>query len=278
MPLAEGDYQLTYSTGETETVHIQQRSDITSTVFASYQYSAAQIYLKAGQTVTIEGLPMGVYYDIEEVPVTGYTVSATAVNGTVDSDGCVYSSNFLTFNDASATFTNTFTPAEGLDLTLSKIVTCNITSDENVFPFQITLTDAGGNPLSDRDIQVVLPDKTTVYTTGEDGVLNIQLQDAQSAVIKDLPVGTQYAIVESKANSYTTTFQVTGGSVTETGSKSVSGGLNTGEDVTVQVTNEYINIVPTGVETENAPYVLLLIGSAAALVLRTASRTRAKRR
>jgi hypothetical protein len=211
------------------------------------------------------------------VPVENYTVSATADFGTVSSQGHVFADTYLA-TDASATFTNTFTPAEGLDLTLSKIVTCNITSDENVFPFQITLTDAYGNPLSDRDIQVVLPDKTTVYTTGEDGVLNIQLQDAQSAVIKDLPVGTQYAIVESKANSYTTTFQVTGGSVTETGSKSVSGGLNTGEDVTVQVTNQYINIVPTGVETETAPYVLLLIGSAAALVLRTASRTRAKRR
>jgi hypothetical protein len=275
MPLAEGDYQLTYSTGETETVHIQQRSDITSTVFASYQYSAAQIYLKAGQTVTIEGLPMGVYYDIEEVPVADYTVSATAVNGTVDSDGCVYSSDFLSFEDASATFTNTFTPAEGIDLTLSKTVT-GLGDQNKEFPFQITLTDADGNPLSNRDIMVRLSDGTeTIYTTDENGVLTVNLMHGQTVTLEDLPEGTQYSVEETDADNYTTTFQVADNEATE--SKLLQGTLDDAESVAIQVNNEGI-VTPTGVETENRPFALQFTGSAAALLALLIEKRRRKQR
>jgi hypothetical protein len=293
-PLTDGYYQLNYSNGNTGTVYIQQQSGLSHANYTFQDwygktgncgYSAAQIRLKAGESVTIEGLPMGVTYDVVEVPVENYTISATAVNGTVGSNGNVYSPDFI-YSDASATFTNTFTPAAGLDLTLSKTVSGNMVDETDmskVFTFDITLTDADKKPLSNRDIAVQLPDGTeTVRTTDSSGTLTVQLKHGQSAVIKDLPAGTNYTVKEEEdeaTNVYTTTFTVTGGSVNEPVDRSVSGALDAGKDVTVQVNNENsFVVVPTGVETENAPYLLLLTGSAAALLLLLASRRRQKRR
>jgi hypothetical protein len=282
-PLREGEYQLTYSNGKTETVEIKQRSELSCDDLSftdwygnagTSKWSSLQIRLKAGESVTIKDLPMGVLYNVVEVPVENYTISATAVNGTVGSNGNVYSPDFI-YSDASATFTNTFTPAAGLDLTLSKTVSGKMADEEQSFTFRVKLTDASGKALSDRDIQVVLPDKTTVYTTDASGVLTVQLKHGQSAVIKDLPAGTNYTVEETDGGGYTTTIAVDGGDSVET--KSVSGTLES-DDVAIQVNNQYNYIVPTGVETENAPYILLLTGSAAALLCLLASRRREKRR
>jgi hypothetical protein len=154
------------------------------------------------------------------------------------------------------------------------------TDMSKVFTFDITLTDADKKPLSNRDIAVQLPDGTeTVRTTDSSGTLTVQLIHGQSAVIKDLPAGTKYTVKETDGGGYTTTFTVTGGSAEEGENRSVSGALDAGKDVTVQVNNENsFVVVPTGVETENAPYLLLLTGSAAALLLLLASRRRQKRR
>jgi len=181
---------LTY-TGRTEdapeTVHIQTRSDIyhkpysfvdTDHKEATTEWSVAQIKLAAGQSVMIEGLSDGIIYDIQEVPVTYYKTSITnMVNGSLSEDGSsVYA--FLKRKDAAATFVNTYAPPEDArDLTLTQTVTGNLGDQTQKFPCSITLTDQDGNPLSDMDIVVVMPDQTEqIYTTDADGTITIKLK------------------------------------------------------------------------------------------------------
>jgi hypothetical protein len=279
-PLSEGDYTLTYSgsnlTGEEPTsVHVQQRTDISHATWTTTDWSGeettitwsvAQISLADGQTVTIKGLPEGVLYDIVEVPVTNYTVSATAVNGTVGSSGNVYSSSYI-YSDAAATFTNTYTQPEGLDLTLSKTVTGNMGSRTKAFSFTITLTDASGNPLADEDIAVLMPDQTTkVYTTDASGVLTLSLAHGQSLTLQDLPQGTRYTITETDPGNYTTTFSVTGGSYDTAAEHTQSGALDGEDDVTVAVTNNLDMAVPTGIKTDLQPALLTTVLALGGLV------------
>jgi hypothetical protein len=218
----------------------------------------AQVRVAAGQTVTIWGLPEGVTYDIVEVPVTNYTVTATAVNGMVGSSGNVYSLSYL-FDDASATFTNTFTPPEGSDLTISKTVTGSMGDPNREFPFCITLSDQNGSPLSDLDIKIDLPDQTeTVLTTDEGGVLTFRLKHGQKVTLQNLPQGTRYTITEDEALGYSTTFAVNDGSYTAPANRTLSGTLDGKNDVLVHVTNDCDLVVPTGIQTETQPYVLML--------------------
>jgi hypothetical protein len=270
-PLSEGEYQLTY-TGRTEdapeTVHVQTRSDISHDplsytnwygVSSTSEWAVAQVRLAAGQTVTIEGLPEGTAYRIEEVPVENYTVTATAVNGSVDSSGNVYSPSYI-YSDASAVITNTYTPPEGNDLTISKTVTGNMGDQNKSFSFQVSLTDQDGTPLSDLDIMVKLPDGTeTILTTDSDGTLTVSLTHGQEVVLEDLPQGTQYTITEEEDTNYTTSFDVDGGSHDPAESQVQSGSMDDESDVAVSVTNDRDVAVPTGIQTEIKPFILTLI-------------------
>jgi hypothetical protein len=278
-PLGDDTYELVYTnpTGdEPKTVQFKTGTDIAKTLSGledyeaetyTAEFAAAQIKVAAGQTVTIRELPSWICYYIEEVPVDNYTLTGltTTDDGASMSinNGALY--NWYSETDASATFTNTFTPAEGIDLTISKTVT-DLGDKTKEFPFQITLTDADGNPLSDLDVKVLLSDGTeTVYTTDETGVLTVYLKHGQSVTIEDLPAGTKYSVQENDADKYTTTFQVSDGEATET--KLLQGTLDTAKSETIQVTNDYIFVVPTGIKIENRPFVYLFAGSAAALLL-----------
>jgi hypothetical protein len=280
-PLRAGTFPLTYTnpTGnEPTTVEIGQRSDLskqttlTSSAIGSYtvQWSSAQIQVAAGQTVTIEKLPAAIAYFIEEVPVTNYTLTSattTAASGVVNSRYNVY--NWLSLTDEAATFTNTYVPPEGKDLTISKTVTGSMGDTNQAFSFDIALTDQSGSPLSSQDIQVLLPGKSaaTMYTTDASGHLTLSLKHGQQATLKDLPQGTQYTIAETDAGSYTTTFQVTGGSYETSTDATVHGALDGTSDVVVQVNNNLELPVPTGIRTETEPFLLLLVCSMVTLLL-----------
>jgi hypothetical protein len=287
-PLSEGAFNLTYTnpTGdEPDSAYFQQRSDlyhkpINTTDWygnaVTSEWSVAQIELAPGQTVTIEGLPLGVVYDIVEVPVANYTVSATAANGSQGSNNNIVSTNFL-LEDESVTFTNTYVPPENsVDLTISKVVTGNMRDPNQAFSFAVTLTDADGNPLRDLDIPVVLPNGNAgVYATDSDGVVTFSLQDEQQITLEDLPQGTLYTIAEPDVADYcTTTFAVIGGSHDEPDAHALSGALDDEEGVEVQVTNDLTIVVPTGVYTELLPDALFLLFALAALLLLAVNRQR----
>jgi hypothetical protein len=85
--------------------------------------------------------------------------------------------------------------------------------------------------------------------------------------LENLPKGTKYTITETNASEYTTTFAVTGGSYSTPKSKSVSGAMDDGTDVTVDINNNFYFVVPTGIRTDTEPLLLLLALPTATLLL-----------
>jgi hypothetical protein len=281
MPAREGTFNLSYTnpTGdEPETVDIGLRSDISkestftegvNNTTYTVQWSVAQVEVSAGQTVTIEGLPVGIAYYIEEVPVDNYTLTGatTSSDGTVDSNYNVY--NLLSLSDESFTFTNTYVPPVGNDLSVSKTVTGDMGDTNHSFPFCITLKDENGNPLSNEDIQVLMPgaSEATIYTTDENGNITLSLKHGDTVTLQNLPPGTEYTITETDADSYTTNFSVSGGTHESSSNHTLSGTITDSTDVSVSVTNNREFIVPTGVKTEIEPFLLLMSFSAVTLSL-----------
>jgi hypothetical protein len=288
-PLISDTFKLTYTnpTGnEPATVTIGQNSELSKQANSTdnngnaytVEWSSAQIQVAAGQTVTINDLPAGIAYFIEEVPVTGYTLTSAASSG----DGAVNASknvyNYLCLSDEAATFTNTYTIPEGQNLTISKTVTGNLADRSQAFTFDIALTDQDGNPLSAQDIPVLLPDATlaTIYTTDASGILTVSLKHGQQATLEGLPNGTKYTITETNAGSYYASFAVTGGSYQTSTNAYVSGALDTTSDVVVQVTNTLELAVPTGIQTETQPFVVMLAFALGTLLLLILGKRRKK--
>jgi hypothetical protein len=290
-PMKNATFDLSYtnpSGNEQKTLEVHTGSDFTST-FSDYEtgasytanWSVAQVRVAAGQTVTIEELPAAISYYIEEVPVTNYTLTSattTAEAGTVTSDLDVY--NLVCTTDEAATFTNTYVPPVGNDLTISKTVTGNLGDTNQAFSFNITLTDQSGSPLSSQDIQVLLPDAAaaTMYTTDTSGALTLSLKHGQQVTLQDLPQGTQYTITETGADYYTATFSVIGGTYEASVGHTQSGALTGSEDVSVQVNNDLNIAVPTGIRTEVQPFLVLLAFSLFTLLLMIFAKKRNARR
>jgi hypothetical protein len=233
------------------------------------KWSVAQVQVAAGQTVTIEGLPAATAYYIEEVPVDNYTLTGatTSSGGTVKDNYDVY--NLLSLSDESFTFTNTYVPPVGNDLSISKTVTGNMGDKNRSFTFCITLKDQSGSPLSDEDIQVLLPGASdaTIYTTDKNGSITLSLKHGDEVTLQNLPQGTEYTITETDANDYTTNFSVSGGTYGPSSNHTLSGTLTDSTDVSVSVTNDKKLVVPTGISTENEPFLLLLSFSAVTILL-----------
>jgi hypothetical protein len=291
LPLSEdGEFELTYTNpvgDEPETVTPQLGTDYQKTSSYTYngekvtfEWSAMEIKVRAGQTVTINAIPSCYAYYVSEVPVTNYTLtdvtfSTSSSYTTLINDVDVWSQ--FCYSDDSITFTNTYTPPEdSVDLTISKTVTGNFADWDRAFSFTIALTDQDGEPLSDQDIEVLLPGQTetTVYTTDADGQLTVSLKDGQQVTLQDLPQGTQYTVTETDADTYSTSFSVTGGSADQPDDQTQSGALDTADDVSIQVTNDLSLAVPTGVRTETQSAVVVGGIAVGALLLLIASKVK----
>jgi hypothetical protein len=282
MQMREGTFNLTYTnpTGdEPKTVDIKLRDDIVkNSTFTdsqtgqkyTVQMSVAQIEVAAGQTVTIEDLPTAICYYIEEVPVDNYELTAATASSSdakIKDNYDIY--NTLSLEDESFTFTNTYVEPDGNDLSISKTVTGDLGDTERSFEFNVTLNDENKRPLSNEDIQVLLPGETasTMYTTDNDGNIKVNLKHGDTVVLQNLLQGTSFTITETDADDYTTSFSVDGNSSQESANHSQSGSMTNGKDVAVSVTNDKKLIVPTGIKVEALPYVIILMFSGITLVI-----------
>jgi fibronectin-binding protein 1 len=106
-----------------------------------------------------------------------------------------------------------------------------------------------------------------MYTTDADGVLTVSLKHGQTVTLKDLPDGTKYTITETDADSYTTSFEVSGGTYDTAEDQTLSGALDEDANVVVQTTNDFTLEIPTGIRTDAQPLVLITAFSAGALLL-----------
>jgi hypothetical protein len=277
-PMDDATYNLSYTNpteNDQKTIEVHTGSSLKTTLAdyngTSYDvtWSVGQVRVAAGQTVTIEGLPAAIAYFIEEVPVANYTLTnaSSSTGGTVNGSYNVY--ELLSLTDEAATFTNTYTPPEnGKNLTISKTVTGNMGDKKLPFSFSVKLTDEDGNPLSDVDLEVLMPDgKTHIYTTDSSGILSVSLKHGDQVTIQDLPQGTKYTVTETDADRYTTTFVVSGGTSDTQTDQTQSGALDDEKDVVIEATNDLNVVVPTGIQTETQPTALILFLSAGALLL-----------
>ena len=143
------------------------------------------ITLKDGETITIEGLPVGTKYEVTEKEANSdrYVTTSTNDKGTISE------------NTASVSFVNTRDKIPTGSLSISKTVTGNDGELDREFTFEVTLTDANGNNLTD----------TYNYTGSKTGTIKsgrtVSLKHGETITIEGLPVGTKYEVTEKEANS-----------------------------------------------------------------------------
>ena len=181
--------------------------------------SSGTVTLKHGESITITQLPVGTQYSVTEIEANqnGYITTSENTTGTIDA------------SSKTASFVNTRnTITEYGSLTISKIVGGNAGETDRNFTFQITLLDENNQPLKE----------SYPYTGSKTGSITssgtVTLKHGESITITQLPVGTQYRVIEVEANQdgYVTTSENTTGTIDTTGK--ISKFINTK------------NIIPTG--------------------------------
>lgn len=168
--------------------------------------SGDTIELSHGQAITIQDLPTGTGFTVTEQEANqgGYITSAEGSTGTI-----------AIGEPQTAVFINTKNLGT---LNISKTVAGNAGETNKKFTFAVSLTkpDGGEDTESYPYTGVGVPDGT--IASGD----TIKLAHGQSITIRELPIGTDYAVTEAEADKdgYTTT--VTGGTGTITVSESAA--------------------------------------------------------
>lgn len=157
--------------------------------------------------------------------------------------------------DKSDTFENTYSAGT---LTVKKTVTGNLGDKNKEFDFTVTFAAPEGK---DWTPAITLPTGAGMV---EDNPMSytFKLKHDGTATFGNLPAGVTYTVTETPVDGYTTT-------ISNDGKGTIVAGLNE-----VTFTNDKHGEIPTGVTTENLPYVLLIgfvvLAGAALLIKRKA--------
>ncbi len=188
----DGDFSYTGGT-------VQGVSDVTapSNGKLKFENGKASVTLKHGQIITIDDLPAGAEYQVEELDADGYKVTSEGTVGTIRAEGTITAAFTNTRNDDPG-------PGPGPDpddpvgnLTLSKTVRGD---DRNgTFTFRVTFTTKTGGEITARFYYN--GDKTGTIDSGG----TITLADGESITIRNIPAGTRYQVEELNAEGYDVT-------------------------------------------------------------------------
>ena len=140
----------------------------------------ATITLKGGESKTINDLPAGLTYKVEEEPADGYDTTATGTQGTI-LDGV----------ESQAEFINTFTGVygnQGSGLRLEKRVQGTAGNPNQEFTFVIKLGQSINGTYSGVEFK--------------DGVATVKLKHGDVKLIRGLPAGVSYEVQESDYGDY----------------------------------------------------------------------------
>lgn len=241
----------------------------------------------SGQNLTWSGLP--------SIPSgTSYTITVTARVTKPNVD--IFNTAHAAETDGTDTSSNTtYHHSRGLTLTITKLVKGDLADPQKEFAFHVTLGDSQSGLLSglgttgssytywDDLNSAALPGGGTI-TFGSTGG-TVQLKHGQSVTFQGLPMGINYAIIETDNSGYTATVSITNDTsnagTANTGSYSdttqITGGLLNSNNAAVNYSNTKTSVPPTGIILEFWPYilaVLLVLGVGTGLIIH---RTRKKK-
>lgn len=228
--------------------------------------------LKAGQYAIITGLMGGNKITVQETEYGGRKaptyvmtgpLAAPAVTGDNSISATAKEGKELGTN-ATVQVTVTNYPLPGL--TVSKTVNGNMGDRNREFDFTVQAQNSEGQPVS--------VDGTYEGIFVQNG--QFKLKHGQSLVIPELPYGVTCTVTESipEEEGYTTTVKVDGGE--EKSSKTVTvENMNTA--AVIDFTNTKTLNVPTGIFTDNLPYLMMLAMAAIGLTGFGRSRRRVKK-
>ena len=222
-----------------------------------FKNGVATISLKAGGSVTISDIPVGVSYNVTENAVSGYETSYESATGTI-------SKNVESITTITNKKIKTQTPGDSgsgtedpsqkhVDITLKKAVTGNYENDDN-YNFEIALANLTAN--TTYKIEKIASETANIqeesFTSDDVGSANVSvsLKNDEYAILKDIPVGAKYKVFEY-AGEYISSYSITDtknlGKINNTANvntkpnKSLSTGTETAdedEEVTITFTNK----------------------------------------
>ena len=184
------------------------------------------------------------HYTLTEAEIPGYEASIVPVGD--GSGGAVFN------------VTNTLTAT---DVSIGKRIEGNAARMDDTFAFTARVYNAAGLPVTD----VAAGEGCTVQA---DGSITFTLGHEQSVLMKLLPLGGSLVVTE-ESGAYTAIFSPAGTQTDEGMRYEITPGLE------VTVTNKLETPIPTGVNLDTAPYLLLLGLAAPALAWMLLRRRRA---
>jgi TQXA domain-containing protein len=238
-------------------VTIKQDGTVTSTSTVTLTDGTTAATLKNGQSLTINGLPEGYHYVIQETEISttaslaGYVTEATASSGTsqydADSRTMTGQAQVQVEDDDPLDTTVAFTNTGLSSLSLSKTVVGD--SDQTDFYFDVTLTDENGLPITGTykvTTKTVSSSNGTDTTSSSsstrtitDGKLSLTLQHQQTFTIEGLPMGYSYTITETAPTSSDCRTLATGSQTYDESARTASGSNVTDYETAVKYTNQY---------------------------------------
>lgn len=184
------------------------------------------VTLKAGESVTITGIPWGTQYKVVERENTSFRPNPE--NRTVQGNVA---------EDSQAAFTNTYLLGD-LRITKTVVHETDFTPQQKRFEVIVTLSPAEGAVLAsayDVTGAVVGEPAWSVSNGALTGVFTVEAELNSDAVftIKGIPAGTTYAVSEAEATGFTA-------SITATNDNAVLSAIDAGKVDEVTVTNTYL--------------------------------------
>ncbi len=202
------EYSYTKNNGEKGTLKLKQNK------VGNYEGS---LQLKDGEVVTIEGLPEGTKYVVEEEDVTneGYTITTTDnTNGVIDRKGIL-----VEFNNWKLSKHR---------LVIEKRLKGDNVEVDREWNFEVTLTTDKGVPMEEfyPYIKNNGEEGTIDFVRQEDGTTykaTVKLKGGEYISIEDIPYNTKYDVKEVEANkdNYKTTDENSTGTLTKREHKAV---------------------------------------------------------
>lgn len=196
-----------------------------SEVTLSEANSWTHTWTKLDKTKVVQDRRETIVYTVEEVSVPeGYESHVSEGEG----------------SSGSFTITNTRRPS----LAISKEVTGEMGDKTKAFEFEITLTDVEGTPVTDTFSSTSIDDSGEHTGTVEfkDGKAVVTLRHGEQIIIKDLPSGASYCVIETNSGDYTVSYNGEADYGNENG---FSGSLENCKN-TVEVVNRLDKVPVTG--------------------------------